>query len=52
MTEDKKPDLKFIGKILIDCDIKLKTALHIGGTDEGFDIGGIDNTVIKDKMTG
>ncbi len=52
MTEDKKPNLEFIGKILINSDIQLRTALHIGGTEEGFDIGGIDNTVIKDAMTG
>lgn len=52
MTENNHPELSFIGKILITCDIELKTALHIGGTEEGFDIGGIDNTIIKDKMTG
>ena len=52
MTENNQPELSFIGKILINCDIELKTALHIGGTEEGFDIGGIDNTVVKDKMTG
>lgn len=52
MSDNEKPNLSFIGKIMIDFDIKLETALHIGGTEEGFDIGGIDNTVIKDKMTG
>jgi CRISPR-associated protein Csm3 len=52
MTEHKYNELRFIGKILVNFDIKLETALHIGGTEEGFDIGGIDNTVIKDKTTG
>ena len=33
-------------------EIKLETALHIGGSEEGFDIGGLDNPVIKDKVTG
>jgi len=47
-----KPEFEFIGKYIITADIKLKTGLHIGGTEEGFDIGGIDNPVIKDKVTG
>ncbi len=47
------PDkLSFMGKYIIKADIKLLTALHIGGTEEGFEIGGIDNPVIKDKITG
>jgi len=52
MTENKKPDFAFIGKYIISADLKLKTGLHIGGTEEGFEIGGIDNLVIKDKVTG
>ncbi|MBU1055683.1 MAG: type III-A CRISPR-associated RAMP protein Csm3 [Proteobacteria bacterium] len=48
----KKPEFDFIGKYIITADIMLKTGLHIGGTEEGFDIGGIDNPVIKDKVTG
>jgi CRISPR-associated protein Csm3 len=52
MTENKKPEFVFIGKYIISADIKLKTGLHIGGTEEGFEIGGIDNLVIKDKVTG
>ena len=45
-------EYKLMGKYMIKTDIKLLTALHIGGTEEGFEIGGIDNSVIKDKMTG
>ena len=54
MTDSKtlKPEFEFIGKYIITADIKLKTGLHIGGTEEGFDIGGIDNPVIKDKVSG
>ncbi len=52
MTENTKPDFAFIGKYIISADLKLKTGLHIGGTEEGFEIGGIDNLVIKDKVTG
>jgi len=44
--------LSFMGKYIIKADIRLLTALHIGGTEEGYEIGGVDNPVIKDKMTG
>lgn len=52
MSENQKLNFKFIGKYIITADIVLKTALHIGGTEEGFDIGGLDNPIIKDKFTG
>ncbi|NUU99996.1 hypothetical protein XO12_07795 [Marinitoga sp. 1154] len=42
---------KFIGKHIIKGKIKLLTGLHIGGTNEGFQIGGIDNVVIKNPLT-
>lgn len=47
-----EPKFEFKGKYLIVADLRLKTALHIGGTEAGFEIGGIDNPVIKDPMTG
>jgi len=43
---------RFAGKYIIKADIRCLTGLHIGGTDEGFEIGGIDNPVIKDPITG
>jgi CRISPR-associated protein Csm3 len=43
---------KFTGKYIIKADIRCITGLHVGGTDEGFEIGGIDNPVIKDPITG
>lgn len=43
---------KFLGKYIIKADLHCLTGLHIGGTDEGFEIGGIDNPVIKDLITG
>lgn len=49
---DKKPDFSFLGKYIITADIKLLSGLHVGGTDEGFDIGGLDNPVIKDSVSG
>ena len=51
-NNNNEMDFRFLGKYIIETDIKLKTGLHIGGTEEGFDIGGIDNPVIKDKVTG
>lgn len=43
---------KYLGKYIIKADLHCLTGLHIGGTDEGFEIGGIDNPVIKDLITG
>lgn len=48
----KEPKFDFKGKYIIRADIRTLTGLHIGGTEEGFDIGGVDNPVIKDKITG
>ncbi len=45
-------DYKFMGKYIIKIDLRCVTGLHVGGTDEGFEIGGIDNPVIKDPITG
>ena len=49
---ESNQDFKFIGKYIITADLKLATGLYIGGTEEGFDIGGIDNPIIKDKVSG
>jgi CRISPR-associated protein Csm3 len=43
---------KFQGKYIIRADLICKTGLHIGGTETGFEIGGLDNPVIKDPITG
>lgn len=44
-------DFVFRGKYLISGKIYCKTGLHIGGTTEGFEIGGIDNPVIRNPLT-
>ena len=41
-----------LGKIIIKGRIKLKTGLHIGAQRETMDIGGVDNPIIKDPITG
>ena len=45
-------DLDFRGKFLICGVIHCKTGLHIGGSDEGFEIGGNDNPVIRNPING
>jgi len=44
-------DFVFKGKYIISGKIYCRTGLHIGGTTEGFEIGGIDNPVIRDPLT-
>ncbi|AIG97430.1 CRISPR type III-A/MTUBE-associated RAMP protein Csm3 [Archaeoglobus fulgidus DSM 8774] len=41
-----------LGKVIIRGKIRLKTGLHIGAQTEAIEIGGIDNPVIKDPLTG
>lgn len=43
-------ELKFLGKHIINATLVLKSGMHIGGMDEGFNIGGIDSIVIKNPM--
>ncbi len=40
------------GIILLFGDIRLKTGTRIGTSEEEFEIGGVDNPVIKDPVTG
>lgn len=42
---------KFQGKYVIEGKIRCVTGLHIGGSDTGIEIGGLDNPVIKDPLT-
>lgn len=44
-------DLKFEGKYVISVRLKALTGLHIGGSTTGFEIGGVDNPVIRDPLT-
>src|SRR3990170_5957835 len=43
--------LTFQGKYIITGKIICETGLHIGGTQEGIEIGGIDNIVIRNSLT-
>lgn len=42
---------KLLKKIEISGSIKLKTGLHIGGTNSSMSIGGIDTAVIRNPLT-
>ncbi|MBN1877862.1 MAG: type III-A CRISPR-associated RAMP protein Csm3 [Anaerolineae bacterium] len=44
-------ELQFKGKYILSGHIVCVTGLHIGGASEGVEIGGVDNTVIKDPLT-
>jgi CRISPR-associated protein Csm3 len=44
-------DLQFKGKYILSGHIVCVTGLHIGGSTEGIEIGGVDNPVIKDPLT-
>lgn len=39
------------GRVFLTFDIEAKTGLHIGGSDTGIEIGGVDKTVIRDPLT-
>ncbi len=39
------------GRVFFTFDIYTATGLHIGGSDIGVEIGGVDKTVIRDKLT-
>ncbi|MBE6049606.1 MAG: type III-A CRISPR-associated RAMP protein Csm3 [Clostridium sp.] len=38
---------KIIGRVILKADLVVKTGLHIGGGSSSVEIGGIDNSVIK-----
>jgi CRISPR-associated protein Csm3 len=44
-------DLQFQGKYIIAGKIICETGIHIGGTQEGIEIGGVDSIVIRDPLT-
>ncbi|MBA4157742.1 MAG: type III-A CRISPR-associated RAMP protein Csm3 [Gemmatimonadetes bacterium] len=44
-------NIKLLGRIFIEGDIKAVTGLHIGGAPAGLNIGGLDNPVIRDPKT-
>ncbi len=49
MSQERTITLK--GRVFITFDIEAVTGLHIGGSDTGVEIGGVDKTVIRDRLT-
>jgi CRISPR-associated protein Csm3 len=43
--------IKLEGRIFVEFDVRVVTGLHIGGSDTGIEIGGVDNTIVRDKLT-
>ncbi len=43
---------KFIANVIIPGKIRCETGLHIGGMVEGYEIGGMDNPIIKHPVAG
>lgn len=40
-------EFSFAGKYIIEAEMECRTGLHIGGISEGYEIGGVDNVVVK-----
>jgi CRISPR-associated protein Csm3 len=40
------------GRVFLRCAVEVVTGLHIGGSQAGITIGGMDNPVIRDALTG
>ena len=43
--------IRLQGRIFLRFDIQTVTGLHIGGSDVGVEIGGVDKTVVRDPLT-
>ncbi len=52
MDNAQPTPLAFQGKYVLQGTIYLKTGLHIGGTQAEYEIGGEENLVVKDPITG
>lgn len=50
-ASDRVNSFAFKGKFIITAKLVCLTGIHIGGTSEGFEIGGVDNPVIRDPLT-
>jgi len=49
MTTAKQIQLQ--GRVFIKFDIEVVTGLHIGGSESGIEIGGVDKAVVRDPLT-
>lgn len=52
MAENKEPNgAEFLGNLIIRGKFKCVTGLHIGGSKEKLEIGGVDSPVVRDPRT-
>ena len=50
-SADVKMKLKLVKKIKLEGTIEALTGLHIGGSAQGLEIGGVDNPIIRDPLS-
>jgi len=50
MTDKENKTIKLVTKIKVTATIELLTGLHIGGTDQGIDMGGIDSLIVRNSL--
>ncbi|MGQ9794674.1 MAG: type III-A CRISPR-associated RAMP protein Csm3 [Anaerolineae bacterium] len=44
-------EIQLKGRVFLSFEIEAVTGLHIGGSETGIEIGGVDKTVIRDPLT-
>src|SRR5580704_15210361 len=49
-THTAQTQLKLVGKLILSGDLHCETGLHIGAGKGSLEIGGADNTVVKDDF--
>lgn len=44
-------EITLLGRVLLTCQVRVLTGLHIGGGSSEMAIGGVDNIVVRDPLT-
>jgi len=52
LNAQKPTMIKLLGRLIINGKLRAKTGLHIGAGNAGVTIGGVDNPVVRDPLTG
>lgn len=51
MADNERRQIQLLGRVFITFEIEAVTGLHIGGSDTGIEIGGVDKTVIREPLS-
>jgi CRISPR-associated protein Csm3 len=51
MADNGRRQIQLLGRVFITFQIEAVTGLHIGGSDTGIEIGGVDKTVIREPLS-